>query len=108
MFLQISSLDLKRSFRVRYGGTMLILSRCKPAKIIYRHCARFLNNANAVLGFDKADWSNGVMECWSKVARASALAYLGYFASGDACATLAAEEFHDIVPPVDYSLIPPW
>jgi len=48
------------------------------------------------------------MECWSKVARASALAYLGYFASGDACATLAAEEFHDIAPPVDYSLIPPW
>src|SRR5215813_5297403 len=48
------------------------------------------------------------MECWSKVARASALVYLGYFASGDACATLATDEFHDIAPPVDYSLIPPW
>ena len=48
------------------------------------------------------------MEFWSKVARASALAYLGCFASGDACATLAADEFHDIAPPVDYSLIPPW
>lgn len=48
------------------------------------------------------------MKCWSKPARASALACLGYFATGDAYATLAAEEFHDIAPPVDYSLIPPW
>jgi hypothetical protein len=42
------------------------------------------------------------------VARAFSLACLGYFASGDACAILAAEEFHDIAPPVDYSLIPQW
>jgi hypothetical protein len=26
----------------------------------------------------------------------------------EAKATIAAEEFHDIMPPVDYSLIPPW
>src|SRR5262249_48587794 len=108
LFLQISSLDLKPSFRAHSGRTMLTRSHCKPAKITSRHCARFLNNANAGSGFDNQSWSNGVMECWSKVARASALAYLGYFASGDACATLAAEEFHDIAPPVDYSLIPPW
>src|SRR5438477_13128256 len=51
-----------------------------------------------------------VMECWSEVARASSLAHPLKFASGGACATImfAAEEFHDIAPPVDYSLIPSW
>ena len=49
------------------------------------------------------------MEYWSKVTRASSLAFSGAFASADACATLLlGEEFHDIAPPVDYSLIPPW
>jgi hypothetical protein len=49
------------------------------------------------------------MECWNTLARMSSLACLGYFAIRDACAPLlAAEEFHDIAPPVDYSLIPPW
>src|SRR5437667_9603070 len=51
-----------------------------------------------------------VIECWSEVARASSFAHPLKFASGDACATImfAAEEFHDIAPPVDYSLIPSW
>src|ERR1700745_4227213 len=53
LFLQIWSLDLKRSFRARFGGTMLTRSRCKPAEIICRPCARSSNNANAGSGVDK-------------------------------------------------------
>ena len=49
------------------------------------------------------------MECWSKVVQACSLGFLGAFATANARATsLPAEEFHDIAPPVDYSLIPPW
>jgi len=33
LFLQISSLDSKRSFHARSGGTMLIRLRCKPAEL---------------------------------------------------------------------------
>ncbi len=62
LFLQISSLDSKRSFRARSGGTMLIRSRCKPAEIICRHCARFSNNADAASGFDKQCRSTEVLE----------------------------------------------
>src|SRR5438552_7887796 len=58
LFLPISSLDSKRSFHARCGGTTLIRSRCKPAEIICRHCARFSNNANAASGFDKQSRSS--------------------------------------------------
>src|ERR1700756_1606268 len=82
---------------------MLIRSRCKPAEIICRHCARFLNNANAASGFDKQGWSiggNNEMNSYFKKP-------LFHYSITPALLVLA-EEFHDIAPPVDYSLIPPW
>src|SRR4029453_14273243 len=107
LFLQISSLDSKRNFRERSAGIMLIRSRCKPAKIICLHCARFLNNANAVLGFDKRDWSVGIMECWRNEMNSRPNTPILHY-SITPVFFLLAEEFHDIAPPVDYSLIPPW
>src|SRR5881396_3635525 len=104
LFLQISSLDSKRSFHARSGGTMLIRSRCKPAEIICRHCARFLNNANAASGFDKQSRSTG---CWSNEMNSYFKKTILHYSITPAVFVLA-EEFHDIAPPVDYSLIPPW
>jgi hypothetical protein len=83
---------------------MLIQSRCKPAKIICRHCALFLNNANAALGFDKKSWRDGV---WSTEMSSPANTPLLPYSITPALLA-AAEEFHDIAPPVDYSLIPAW
>src|SRR5512140_1622224 len=104
LFLQISSLDSKRSFRGRSAGTMLIRSRCKPEGIICPRCARFLNNANAASGFDKqcritAYWNNEMNPYFKKP--------ILHYSITPALFVLA-EEFHDIAPPVDYSLIPPW
>src|SRR5262249_58613554 len=62
LFLQISSPESKPSFPARSGGTMLIQLRCKPATIICRHCARFLNNANVASGFDKECQCIAVLE----------------------------------------------
>src|SRR5215831_18903784 len=108
LFLQISSLDLKRSCRARSGATILIRSRCKPAEIISRHCARFLNNANAGSGFDKRSRrSGGAMECWSNEMNSRSTTPLLHYSITPALLVLA-EEFHDIAPPVNYSLIPPW
>src|SRR5215211_1949970 len=107
LFLQISSLDSKQSFHARCDGIMLIPSRCKPAEIICRHCARFSNNANAASGFDKRCRSIGVMECWSNEMNSSSNSPLLHYSVTPAL-LLAAEEFHDIAPPVDYSLVPPW
>src|SRR5205823_13052862 len=59
-------------------------SRCKLERIICRRFARFLNSGNAGLLLGRQ--------------RMSILSL----------SALAVEEFHDIVPPVDYSLISPW
>jgi len=48
--------------------------------------------------------SSGVMECWSNEMNSPPNTPLLHYSIG----LLAAEEFHDIAPPVDYSLIPPW
>jgi Domain of unknown function (DUF4381) len=48
---------------------------------------------------------NGVMEQWSNEMNVRANTPLLQYSI---TAALLAEEFHDIAPPVDYSLIPPW
>src|SRR5262245_35177990 len=103
-FLQTSSPDLKQSFRARSGGTMLTRLPCKPAKIICRHCARFLNNANAASRFDKEKQN----EWWSNEMNPRRNTPLLQYSITPALLILAAEDFHDIAPPVDYSLVPPW
>src|ERR1044071_8682291 len=104
MSLRILLLDLKRSFRARSGGTTLIRSRCKRAEIICRHCARFSNNANAARG---SIIRVGVMEGWNNEMNSHRNTPLLHYSITLALFVLA-EEFHDIAPPVDYSLIPPW
>jgi hypothetical protein len=44
------------------------------------------------------------MECWTNDMNSPPNAPILHYSIG----LLAAEEFHDIAPPVDYSLIPPW
>jgi hypothetical protein len=51
--------------------------------------------------------SNGAMECWSNEMRSRANTPALQYSIAPALLMLA-EEFHDIAPPVDYSLIPPW
>jgi hypothetical protein len=48
------------------------------------------------------------MEHWSNGMNSSFNRALLYCSITPALLVLAAEEFHDIAPPVDYSLIPPW
>jgi hypothetical protein len=47
------------------------------------------------------------MECWSNEMNSRATTPLLHYSIAPAFIVLA-EEFHDITPPVDYSLIPPW
>jgi hypothetical protein len=47
---------------------------------------------------------NGAMKCWSNEMNSSSKTHLFHYSVG----LLAAEEFHDIAPAVDYSLISPW
>src|SRR5215471_8039585 len=82
-------------------------SRCKPAETICQHCDRFSNNANAGSGFDKADWSIGVVERWSNEMNFYSKTPTLHYSITPVLLVLA-EEFHDIAPPLDYSLIPPW
>lgn len=48
------------------------------------------------------------MECWSNEMKSPAGGPLLRYSITPVLLVLAAEEFHDIAPPVDYSLIPPW
>jgi hypothetical protein len=48
------------------------------------------------------------MECWSNEMKSPAGGPLLHYSITPVLLVLAAEEFHDIAPPVDYSLIPPW
>src|SRR5215472_4338269 len=47
------------------------------------------------------------MECWSNEMNSRSTTPLLHYSTTPALLVLA-EEFHDIAPPVDYSLIPPW
>ena len=49
----------------------------------------------------------GVMECWNNEMNSRRNTPLLHYSITPALFVLA-EEFHDIAPPVDYSLIPPW
>jgi hypothetical protein len=83
-------------------------SRCRPERIICRRSARFSNNGDAASVFDEEKGrSTGVMEFWSNK-RSHVDSPSLHYSITPAFLILAAEEFHDIAPPVDYSLIPPW
>src|SRR4030095_13060690 len=82
---RIWSTNREQIFRVRFVGIILTLSRCRPERIICRRGGRSSNNAGADSVFDE---KNRGMRMPMSI--------------------FAAEEFHDIAPPVDYSLIPPW
>ena len=61
----------------RCAGTTSTRSRCAPATTICRRCVPSSSNASAAWLFDETP-----------------------------CRSVLAEEFHDIAPPVDYSLVP--
>src|SRR5260370_17943705 len=83
-------------------------SRCKPAKTTCRHCDRFSNNANAGWEFDKRSRKcGGVMEYCSNEMNSRPKFPSLHYSIAPAFLVLS-EEFHDIAPPVDYSLVPPW
>ena len=103
--LRTLSTGAKQNFPARCGGTISMRSRCKLEKIICRRCARFSNNANAGLVFDET--SDGVWQCWSNEMNSSSNTPSLHYSITPALLVLA-EEFHDIAPPLDYSLIPPW
>jgi len=48
------------------------------------------------------------MERWSNEMNSSSKTHLLHYSITPALLMLATDEFHDIAPPVDYSLIPPW
>src|SRR5215475_7446289 len=48
------------------------------------------------------------MECWSNKMNSTSKTPLLQYSITPALLMVATEEFHDIAPPVDYSLIPPW
>src|SRR5438128_7473829 len=95
-----------RSLPACCAGTISTRSPCKPAKTICRSCALFSNNVSAALVFDKGRsqerWSNGVIS--NEMNSPATTPLLQYSLTP----LLLAEEFHDIAPPIDYSLISPW
>src|SRR5690242_15487645 len=91
----------RQNFPVRYGAIILKRSRCRPERIICRRFARFSNNGDDGSVFDEKKQRSNQMNSPSN-------APLLPCSFTPALVMLAAEEFHDIAPPVDYSLIPPW
>src|SRR5438874_11233799 len=103
--LLIWSMGRKQNFRARSGETISTRSRCKQERIICRHCARFSNNASDGSVFDEQKRKrDGAIECLSNDMNSSPNTPSLHYSLG----LMTAADFHDIAPPVDYSLISPW
>jgi hypothetical protein len=86
-----------QSYSAPFDATISIQSRCRLGRIICRRSVRFFDNASGELGFD--EWSIEMNLSFATPLLHDSITPVFF---------ILAEEFHDIAPPVDYSLIPPW